>query len=379
MSKTRIFLSSTCYDLAAVREDIREHIENLGHEPLLSEYPSFPVSPDKTAITNCRSNIEKHTDILILVIGGCRGSLDDASGKSITNLEYESAKQCGIPCFVFINRSVDTLRHVWKKNPDADFSPTVDYPYVFEFIERIHTENHWTFTFEKTREIKDILTIQLSTLLRDLLDRSKGGKLSPVPGFENESPEAQRLARDKPKYWEFFLAAELLDSKIQKIKSAHDAVLAGRFHQISQGFSDIPSFVDWTSIRMSDMCSILQAVEKQLPLISISMGPPGVAGNCAHMQRRINELIDLCHSFVDFEKDIVAAHPPDGCEALKQTMRGWTSLCLQEIQRLPIELRKPFQDNSDPEGNISINLKFGAPDIKPFMKELKRLEKKYIR
>ena len=38
MSKTRIFLSSTCYDLAAVREHLRECILSLGHEPLLSEY-----------------------------------------------------------------------------------------------------------------------------------------------------------------------------------------------------------------------------------------------------------------------------------------------------------------------------------------------------
>ncbi len=46
MNNTRIFVSSTCYDLAAIRESIREMILDLGHEPLLSEYPSFPVSPD---------------------------------------------------------------------------------------------------------------------------------------------------------------------------------------------------------------------------------------------------------------------------------------------------------------------------------------------
>jgi hypothetical protein len=69
MSKTRIFVSSTCYDLAAVREDLRRFIIQLGHEPLLSEYPSFPVNPDETAITNCKKGVVAHTDVLLLIIG----------------------------------------------------------------------------------------------------------------------------------------------------------------------------------------------------------------------------------------------------------------------------------------------------------------------
>ncbi len=40
MSKTRIFVSSTCYDLGAVREILRKYISQLDHEPILSEYPS---------------------------------------------------------------------------------------------------------------------------------------------------------------------------------------------------------------------------------------------------------------------------------------------------------------------------------------------------
>ena len=71
----------------------------------------------------------------------------------------------------------------------------MDCPEVFEFIERVRAENVWTFTFEKTAEIKDSLTHQLSVLLKDLLNRSKGGSLEPVRGFAGESEEAQRLAR----------------------------------------------------------------------------------------------------------------------------------------------------------------------------------------
>lgn len=265
MSKSRIFVSSTCYDLAAIREDLREHLMSLGHEPLLSEYPSFPVAPDETAIENCKKNIEKHTDILVLIVGGRRGSLDQASGRSITNLEYESARQRNIPCFVFISRSVDALRHVWKKNPDADFSPTVDSPEVFEFIERIHKENHWTFTFEKTREIKDSLSLQLSTLLRDLLEKQRGGKLLPLAGFENESAEAERIARDKPKFWESLLVVELLQTMLVEIQQDLEAAVGGRFIGQSMVFAESEDFVDWAVKQMSHLVAIAATMEKHIP------------------------------------------------------------------------------------------------------------------
>ena len=377
MSKTRVFVSSTCYDLAAIREDLREHIATLGHEPLLSEYPSFPVSPDETAVANCKKNIEKHTDILVLIVGGRRGSLDEASGRSITNLEYETARRNNIPCFVFISRSVNTLLHVWKKNPDADFTPSVDNPEVFEFIERINAENHWTYTFEKTREIKDTLTLQFSTLLRELLERQMGGKLSPVAGFESETPEAQRLAKDKPDYWEFLLAAELIEAKLNNIAQKHSAVLADRFYQQGHAFDEPADYLSWISGKMSNIGAIAEALEKQLPLISISFGPPEVAGNVYHIQQRVDELVEIAAGFVEWEKEIGSVQVPDVCERLKATTRGWSKLCLKELRRLSGELRAPIK-NGPPKHDITVavDLKFEVPDLRPFSKEVKKVQRK---
>ena len=155
MSKCRIFVSSTCFDLAAVREDLRSHILALGHEPLLSEYPSFPVNPDADCVANCQRNVREHTDLLVLIIGGRRGYLDENSRKTVTNLEYETARAGGLPVFVFVRRSVQQLLSVWRKNPTADLTPAVDHPDVFHFLDRIYKENRWVFTFEKTSEITE--------------------------------------------------------------------------------------------------------------------------------------------------------------------------------------------------------------------------------
>lgn len=135
MSSLKIFVSSTCYDLSQVRADLYDFISGLGYQPILSEYPSFPVDPDEDTISNCIQNVET-ADIFILIIGGRYGSLVD-SGKSITNTEYMHARNRGIPVYVFIQRSVIGMLGFWESNPDSDFSKYVDSTRVFEFVKEV--------------------------------------------------------------------------------------------------------------------------------------------------------------------------------------------------------------------------------------------------
>ncbi len=70
MRSTSIFLSSTCYDLKAMREHLKREIELMGHSALLSEYMSFPVSPDLSTVENCKRVISDSADMLVLIVGG---------------------------------------------------------------------------------------------------------------------------------------------------------------------------------------------------------------------------------------------------------------------------------------------------------------------
>jgi hypothetical protein len=199
MTRTRIFVSSTFFDLAQVREDIRATINSLGHEALLSEYPQFPTLPTLDTIENCRQAV-RSSDIFVLIIGGRRGSLDPASGKTITVLEYETAVQNGIDCFVFVQENVMFLLTVWKNNPAADFAPAVDSAQVFEFVDKIKSAQKWIFTFARASEIAEILKPQLSVFLKDLVDRGKSGKLELLTEFAGESDNARHLAQERPRY-----------------------------------------------------------------------------------------------------------------------------------------------------------------------------------
>src|SRR6266481_3633603 len=91
MQKPSIFVSSTCYDLKQLRADLYSYVDQAGFEPVLSEYPSFPVDPDERTVENCRKAVENRADVFVLVIGGRYGSVAE-DGKSVTNLEYVTAR-----------------------------------------------------------------------------------------------------------------------------------------------------------------------------------------------------------------------------------------------------------------------------------------------
>ena len=52
-----VFVSSTFYDLAQVRQDLRLFFESLGMVPVLSESSSFPVDPNLGAVENCQAGV----------------------------------------------------------------------------------------------------------------------------------------------------------------------------------------------------------------------------------------------------------------------------------------------------------------------------------
>lgn len=105
MEKTKIFISSTCFDLSQVRKDLKEGIEAMGHIPILSENKDFPVNPSLNSAENCIEAVRNNADILVLIIGGSYGFTLD-SGKSITNTEFLTALDKGVPVYTFTKKDI---------------------------------------------------------------------------------------------------------------------------------------------------------------------------------------------------------------------------------------------------------------------------------
>ncbi len=166
MAKPRIFLSSTCYDLSIIRDELTRFLEERGFEVINSEKSSFGVTPGLHSHSACLEAVNE-ADYLLLIIGRRRGGTYIGSEKSITNEEYNRAVSLGIPCIVCVLREVFDYIKTYKKNPGADHSHIVDDVRIFHFIEYIasgHSDN-WIHKFETIDDLKKILTAQFAHYL----------------------------------------------------------------------------------------------------------------------------------------------------------------------------------------------------------------------
>jgi len=192
--------------------DLCAYLENAGFEPVLSEYGTFPVDPDSATVESCRKAVESKADIFVLVIGTRYGSTNEQD-KSITNLEYTTARDKGIPIYVFVMRSIIDILPIWVANPSGDFKTVVDSPGLFEFVSAIRSSGEtWVFSFDLAQDIVAVLRAQLSYLFTDSLElrirASRSGVLTEK--YKSVSGNELRLIIDRPRAWEYRLFSESL-------------------------------------------------------------------------------------------------------------------------------------------------------------------------
>lgn len=374
MNKTKIFVSSTCFDLEQIREDLRKNILEMGHDPILSELPSFSVLPDLDTLSNCKRNVKENCDIFVLIIGGKRGSIEPNSQKSIINIEYDTAIQNNKDVFVFVDERVNNLLEIWRKNKDADFSPQVDDAYVFEFIDSIKDNKKWIFTYKKADNIVDVLKLQLSNYLKYLVDRKNSGKLDPLKEFENESERAKLIALEKPDFWEYKLIAELLKTRFQQIEK--------KFKELEEGLYFIRTvrlnalnYYQQISPKFADLSKILHMMAKVVnEEIPKSWGPPGVAGNPYEIKEAVDKLYAACLAAFDWELEMRSLEPPDDFQYLSELMKGCSKVMFDSMKELPFKQEEPFLTENPESGTYKIDFEFMIPpNMEKINQEIERL------
>src|ERR1017187_859547 len=210
-----VFVSSTCFDLNQVRADLRRFLIDMGFDPVLSETPAFPVSPQISPVENCLRAVKERADIFVLIIGARYGSQNE-SGKSITNLEYLEAKAKGLPVYVFVLKQILNTLPIWRQNKQANYSSVVDTPKLFEFVEQLHESNdHWIFPFEEVLHITQTLRAQFAYLFMDgLVLREKVKNLKLSPALTGLSGKSLKLLFERPLAWEYQLFGSVLTDEM---------------------------------------------------------------------------------------------------------------------------------------------------------------------
>ena len=357
MRQLSVFVSSTCYDLKSLREHIRRDIASWGHDPVLSEYPSFPVSPDLSTVENCKKVVKDRADIFVLVVGGKRGSLDPKTESSVVNSEYREARTAGLDCIVFVDKQVWDLLPIYRNNKGIDFSPTVDGAAVFDFLEELIADTRWIYPFTKTDEILTTLRVQLSTRFQDLLVRLRQNRLVMPRTFANEPQHIAKIALDKGDRWEYFLACELMRDRIDRLDAKFGELNAG-FVVRRTKFLAARDTMNFIQDLLRDFTNVLEAAARVLSeQLTPAFGPPG---NADKIKAACDNLYSLFLSLYEWELDVRFVRPHEAFEDIFPQMQGWTPEMLNEFRRIPVEFDRILAD-AELSGQHSIQLVLNAP------------------
>jgi len=168
MAVPRVFVSSTCFDLETIRENLEGFIKSLGYIPVLSNRGNVYYDVVKDVQAACLDEVE-FCQMFVLIIGGRFGTEYKNTKKSITNKEFEKALDANIPIFTLIKRRVREELQFWRANKDNKSTKyvSVDDTRIFEFIEEVESapSNNAFFPFNNYKDIESYLKQQWAGMM----------------------------------------------------------------------------------------------------------------------------------------------------------------------------------------------------------------------
>lgn len=389
MAKVNIFVSSTCFDLSQVRDDIRRCILDIGHIPILSELKDFPVDTRLTNAENCINAVNNEADILVLIIGNRYGAVLE-SGKSITNTEFEVAVKKGIPIYTFAQKQMINLLPVWEKNPDADYSNVVDNNKVFEFLAYVRNKSGlWNFEYEKAQDIKEILKSQLSILFHDSLRIRRMIETSGHKDlFGKISSRAADILIRKDQYYEIrFLMQSMID-EIDKYRDLKNDYLYSIVLKPGQSILDFSELLSWLQNKLGQLELFVASLNRLFGTFDHFYAEPGVPSDleglyyisrsCAKAYSSLLELGILTKSII----------VPDEYKKLVSTFSEMPKDAITQIETFPVDSLRIIAESEAKEKAgeiksgtvISLSLKITINDdvMKRFYEEMELANTIYV-
>ena len=356
--KPTVFVSSTCYDLKQVREDLKEFIENnYGFEALLSEFDSFPIDPCVGTFENCLNNVDKHAGVFILIIGNRYGFVTD-QGKSITNLEYLHAKAKGIPIFVFVSKNLYNSLPVWRNNKNGDYSPITDNSKIFEFIAEIYDSAHqWVYTFESAHDIKMTLKNQWALTFFDGLKYNKivSSNHNSILLNNNSSSEAARIIIEQPYAWEYKFLAVVLKNEFDRLQVSRWDFNYGFF--AGNVMAKAPtSLIDDISEKMQEILKLIDCLGVVLnTTIQDSIGEPGEPSNLEMMMYK--QFASLYQRLISWGLYFKSLHVDEKYAHLVDLLYELPSYALKSIDHFVNQLYNEVMSLPDVDDNVTRSIK----------------------
>ncbi len=377
--KPVVFVSSTCYDLKQVREDIKDFFEkDYGFEAMLSEFDSFPINPCKGTFENCLGNVDNYADFFVLIIGTRYGYVTDI-GKSITNLEYLHARAKGIPTFVFVNKQLYDSLPLWRSNPTGDFSSIVDNSQIYEFIASIYDEcTQWVYTFENVRDITMAMKNQLSLIFSDGL---KYNRIISTPKYailnSNICEAAMRTVIEQPYAWEYKFLAYVLKDEFEKLQKDKWDFKYGFFEGTTYCYTS-EQLIDDISEKLNEILELVNFINIIInSTLQDAIGKPGEPSDLEMIIYTAKRLSSIYKRMVSWGLYFKAVHADDMFsdllgllyelpESVLKTMDDFVDRVYKEIAALPdVETGHSY--------HIELNCTLDVANTPKIIEEIERL------
>lgn len=383
--KPTIFVSSTCYDLSQIRSNMKDFIDEMGYEPMLSDFDSFPIDPNQSTVDNCIKNVETRADILVLIVGGRYGSIID-NDKSITNMEYLTAKKEGIPIYVFVKEEILNILPLWQENPDNNFSSVVDTIKLFEFVNNIRgNDSVWVYDFKTAQDIVKTLKKQLAYLFYDSLQyRNKLTEFNPFKKYNDLSAEAAKLILENPDGWEYRLFSVLLKEGINKHSDIRQDLENNIIYGDGIRLNNIEEFVEWFPQQSDILLRLVSSLDTLVnDKLQKAFGEPGQAGEFEEIIYTTNRIIQGYKNAIKWSLDCKRIYVED--EDLKRLVKklpDFSEGIISEIEKFSKNLEEELKDvlqkilQGEKDLEINLTLEFYIEKVDEFIDEVKRITEK---
>lgn len=345
MDKINIFVSSTCYDLAQIRTDLKDFIEKLGHNPILSEEHDFPIDPNKENIENCINAVKEKADIFVLIIGNRYGCTNN--GKSITNIEFLTAVEKGIPIYIFTLKNMLNILPVWEDNKECNYSSVVDNPQIFQFIQDVRKNSGlWNFEFEKAQNIKEILKIQLSYLFNSTLQlRQKFKVLGNDDLVRKLSNKSIQILLEKKDLYETCFFFQCLFDEVAKYKDLRNDYEYSIVTTSSHKIDNYNDYLSWSRIKYEQLSRIIEALNTVFnKMFPYYYAEPGIASDLDGLYYTAKTYGKLYASLLEWSIDTLSLVVEDEYKKSRNILAKLADEVILQLEEYPIKSLKQMGD-----------------------------------
>lgn len=388
MAGVNIFISSTCYDLSQVRQDLCEFISSLGHTPMMSEQNDFPIDPQLDNWENCINAVKKYADIFVLIIGNRYGAVGE-TGKSITNTEYLTAVQKGIPIYTFSLKQMTTLLPMWERNPDADYSHAVDNPKIFEFLADVRKKSgRWNFEFENAQDIKDTLRKKLSILFHNSLELRKRIVASPYEDLYGKvSSKALNIIMQKEEEYDVKFFMQVMQDGISECRDLKNdyqySIILKPLHERR----NLNDFFFWLDRKVDEMLSYIDSLHNLSDAFKAFYKENSDESDLRGLHYVASTYVEFYANLLRWGTSVKGMVVPKECKHLMEILSGMPSPIIEEMEKYPIEsmkkiavcIEKSKKGTIEKGDMIQFPFKIDIPDsfLTEYKEELNKIEEKF--